>query len=202
MPDVLQPFTAWLVAHTYVVVFVAALVDATGLPVPGRILLIAAGAVAGAADASILVAIVLGAVGVAITDHAWYFAGALAGGRLLNLYCRLPIDADQCRRRAAELYRRFGTLTILVGRFMASVRMLAWPLARAHGVDYPRFVIAEVLGALVWSTVWIGAGWLLGERWTEAAGEARWVGPAVLVAAVATALSVRVWRRRRGVVTL
>ena len=91
MPDILQPFTAWLIAHTYVVVFVAALIDATGLPLPGRMLLIAAGAVAGAANASIVFAIVLGAVGVAITDHGWYFAGAFAGGRLLNLYCRLPI---------------------------------------------------------------------------------------------------------------
>ena len=197
MPDVLQPFTAWLIAHTYVVVFVAALIDATGLPLPGRMLLIAAGAVAGAANVSIVFAIVLGAIGVAITDHGWYFAGAFAGGRLLNLYCRLPIDADACRRRAADLFQRFGALTILLGRFVASVRMLAWPLARVHGVGYPRFVLAEVTGALAWSTLWIGVGWLLGERWTDAAGEARWVGPAMLTAVVATALSVRLWRRRR-----
>jgi len=197
MPDALQPFTAWLIAHTYVVVFVAALIDATGLPLPGRIVLIAAGAVAGAAGASVVLAIVLGAIGVVITDHGWYFAGAFAGGRLLNLYSRLPIDAEHCRRRAADLFRRFGALTILLGRFVASVRMLAWPLARSHGVDYPRFVLADVAGALAWSTLWIGVGWLLGERWPDAAGEARWVGPAMMTAVVATALSVRLWRRRR-----
>jgi membrane protein DedA with SNARE-associated domain len=202
MPDALQPLSAWLIAHTYVVVFVGALIDATGLPLPGRILLIAAGAVAGAADASVVIAIVLGAIGVAITDHGWYFAGAFAGGRLLSVYGRLPFDGDRCRRRAADLFRRFGALVILLGRFAASVRMLAWPLARLHGVDYPRFVLADVAGALAWSTLWIGLGWLLGERWTDAAGEARWVGPAVLTAVVTTALSVHLWRRRRRPLTL
>src|SRR5205085_12703543 len=115
MPDVLQPFTAWLIAHTYVVVFVAALIDATGLPLPGRMLLIAAGAVAGAANVSIVFAIVLGAIGVAITDHGGYFAGVFAGVRLLNPYSGRPIAAEACAGRAAASSHRFGPAAALLG---------------------------------------------------------------------------------------
>src|SRR5256885_4084672 len=44
MPEALQPLGAWLLQHTYLVVFVGALIDATGIPFPGRLILVAAGA--------------------------------------------------------------------------------------------------------------------------------------------------------------
>src|SRR2546421_12107123 len=46
MPEALQPLGAWLLQHTYLVVFVGALIDATGIPFPGRLILVAAGAFA------------------------------------------------------------------------------------------------------------------------------------------------------------
>jgi len=46
MPEALQPVAAWLLSHTYLVVFFGALIDATGIPFPGRLILVAAGAFA------------------------------------------------------------------------------------------------------------------------------------------------------------
>jgi membrane protein DedA with SNARE-associated domain len=197
MGDALQPFLDWLVRHTYAVVLVGAAIDATGLPFPGRLLLLAAGAVAAGGRVDPVLLVLLAAAGTVVADHLWYFAGALGSGRLLRLYCRVTLSSQHCQRRTRDWFRRYGALTIVVGRFVAGVRLLAWPLARDHGVGYGRFVLLDVGGALLWSGLWIGLGWLLGDHWRRASEHAAWVAPAVLAAGVLTLLGTRLWRRSR-----
>jgi membrane protein DedA with SNARE-associated domain len=193
---IVQSLMAWLAEHTYAVVFVATLIDATALPFPGRIVLAAAGAFAAAGGASVALVIGLGTAGVLVTDHVWYFAGARGGDRLLRLYCRLTLSSPDCVRRATDWLQRFGPLVILVGRFVAAVRVLAWPLARARGLGYARFLVVELPAAVAWTAVWVGFGWLLGERWAQASAEARWIGVALALAAALVVFLVR--RRRRA----
>jgi membrane protein DedA with SNARE-associated domain len=188
---------AWLSAHTYGVVFVATLIDATAIPFPGRILLAAAGAVAATGEVSAPAIIALGAAGVLITDHLWYFAGSLGGDRLLRLYCRLTFSSPDCVRRTTDWFKRFGALTIVVGRFVAAVRLLAWPLARQHGVGYPTFLALDTVAALVWTSIWVGLGWFLGDRWANASTEARLVGVAIGAIATLAFVGFQLWRRLR-----
>jgi membrane protein DedA with SNARE-associated domain len=196
--DIIQPLSAWLVAHTYAVVFVATLVDATAIPFPGRVVLAGAGAFAATGDVDVVLVIALGAAGVTIIDHAWYLAGPLGGDRLLRLYCRLTFSSPSCVERTVGWFERYGPLVILVGRFVAAVRVLAWPLARDHGLRYPTFVALEVPAALVWTGIWVGLGWLLGARWAEVPAEARWVSVGLGCAAALAFFAVRLWRRARG----
>jgi membrane protein DedA with SNARE-associated domain len=188
---------AWLSAHTYGVVFVATLIDATAMPFPGRILLAAAGAVAATGEVSVPAVIALGAAGVLITDHLWYFAGSLGADRLLRLYCWLTFSSPDCVRRTTDWFKRFGALTIVMGRFVAAVRLLAWPLARQHGVRYPTFLALDAVAAVVWTSIWVGVGWFLGDRWASASAEARWVGVAFGAIATLAFLGFQLWRRLR-----
>ena len=197
MTGIVQQLTAWLVEHTYAVVFLSSLIDATAIPFPGRIVLAAAGAFAAAGEANVVLVIALGTAGVVITDHVWYCAGSLGGDRLLRLYCRLTFSSPDCVQRTTDWFKRFGTLTIVVGRFVAVVRVLAWPLARDHGVGYATFLALDVAAALAWTAIWVGLGWLLGGRWAEAPAEIRWISVALAIAAAASFLVARWWRRRR-----
>jgi undecaprenyl-diphosphatase len=193
----IERLTGWLVQHTYSVVFLSTLIDATAIPFPGRFVVAAAGAVAAAGDASLLTVIAVGALGLIVTDHLWYFARPLRSDRLVRLYCRLTFSSPDCVERTTDWLRRFGALTILAGRFVAVVRVLTWPLARDHGVRYPTFLALDVLGALAWTTKWAGLGWLLGAHWSEASAEVRWISVALVVAGVLAFLTVRLWRRAR-----
>jgi membrane protein DedA with SNARE-associated domain len=189
---------AWLGRHTYVVVFLSGLIDAAAIPFPGRIILAAAGAYAAASEVSVLALIALGAAGIVVTDHLWYFAGALSGDRLLRLYCRLTFRSTDCVTRAGDWLRRFGPLVIVVGRFVAVVRVLAWPPAREHGLGYATFLLLELPAALAWTALWVGLGWLLGAQWRAASAEVQWASVGLLVAAAAAVLATRFWRRRRA----
>jgi membrane protein DedA with SNARE-associated domain len=193
---IVQQLTAWLVEHTYAVVFLSSLIDATAIPFPGRIVLAAAGAFAAAGETNAVLVIALGTAGVVITDHVWYFAGRLGSDRLLRLYCRLTFSSPECVQRTTDWFKRFGRLTIVVGRFVAVVRVLAWPLARDHGVGYATFLALDVAAALAWTAIWVGLGWLLGARWAEAPAEIRWISVALAIAAAAGFLVARWWRRR------
>jgi membrane protein DedA with SNARE-associated domain len=195
--ELAQSLMTWLSAHTYAVVFLATLIDATAIPFPGRIILAAAGAFAAAGERSATMVIVAGTAGVVVTDHIWYFVGPLGGDRLLRLYCRLTFSKPDCVRRTTDWFKRFGALVIVVGRFVAVVRILTWPLVRGHGVGYPTFLALDLVAALAWTSIWVGLGWLLGDRWANASAEARWVGVALGIAGALTFLGFQIWRRLR-----
>jgi membrane protein DedA with SNARE-associated domain len=193
------PIVDWLAAHTYATVFVGTLVDASGVPFPGRLLLVAAGAVAHTGGRSVVLVIVLGAVAAMLMDHVWYLAGAWGSQRVLRLYRRLTGSSGGRDDPAIEYFSRYGAFTIVLGRFFTSVRALAWPVAAANGVGYAKFLVLDLVGAGLWASIWVLLGWVVGERWQAAAetgGLWAAVVGATLVAITAAPLAARLWRRQ------
>lgn len=191
----------WLGAYTYWVVFVGTLIDASGVPFPGRLLLVAAGAFAGTGDRSVVAVIVLGMVAAMVMDHVWYLAGSWGSERVLGLYRRVSGSSVADSDAARDYFTRYGAATIVVGRFFTSVRALAWPVAAAHGIRYPTFLVLDVLAAGLWSSLWVLLGWIVGERWASAAETAGvWlaIGLALLLALAVAPLAMRLWRQHRA----
>jgi membrane protein DedA with SNARE-associated domain len=197
--DVLRPLFDAFVAHAYLVVFVGALIDATGLPFPGRLLLAGAGAYAAAGNGSVTLFIVLGALGAMLTDQVWFWTATRGGVWLVNVYRRLTRRPSGGADGAVEGLVRYGPLSVILGRFFTVVRVVAWPVLVRNGLSWPRFVVLDAVGAFAWSAVWVGLGWIVGDQWQDAAQSATgWlvVAGAVLVVALAGPLALRAWRRR------
>ena len=148
--------------HIYVGVLIATAIDATALPFPGRVLLIAAGALAAQGDVKLWVVIGAGALGAIIGDHLWYFAGRWHGERLLGFYCRAVPRTTRCVARARAYLERFGAFTFIVGRFVAGVRVLAAPVASGAGIGYVKFLVSDLAGAVLWSATFTGLGYVVG----------------------------------------
>lgn len=186
-----------VLAYTYAGLLVATVIDAIGVPFPGRLLLVAAGALAAAGDLNIAVVIACGAIGAVLGDHLWYFAGLLRGEWLLSLYCRALPGRRRCVDRAHELLERFGALVFVIGRFVGGVRILAAPIAASAGIGYARFLVADVAGALGWSATFVVLGYTVGAQWPavmERYGLVGGLGLGALTVAVG-AVSFAVWRR-------
>ena len=200
----LDSLWAFLVAHAYVVVFVGILVDATGTPFPGRLLLITAGGIAATGGANVLLLVFLAIVAALLGDHVWYLAGRLGGDRVIRFYCRVVLlGATPCVDRAKAFFARFGPGVFIVGRFVAGVRLVVTPLAAGSGMPYLRYLLYDAMGATLWATVWVLVGFLLGDQWIAWTkdGHAATIG-AVLASgatvAVATAIAYRLWQRHRS----
>jgi membrane protein DedA with SNARE-associated domain len=196
--DALRPLFDWLADHTYLVVFIGTVIDATGLPFPGRILLAAAGAMAAAGHANVFIVIALGALGAMLVDQAWYLTVTRGSNWLIDAYCRMRGRERGCSDDAIEYFRRYGAATIILGRFFTVIRVLVWPMAASHGIGYGRFVVLDVVGAALWSSVWVLLGWFVGDSWEWAAksggGWTAGIGVAIAIAIVLAVL----WRLRRG----
>jgi membrane protein DedA with SNARE-associated domain len=155
----LGPLWAFFTQHAHLMVFAVTAIDATGTPFPGRVLLIGAGALAAAGEVSVLAMIALAAVGAVVGDHAWYVAGRWHGQRVLAFFCRITARAEGCVDRANALLRRFGALAIVIGRFAAGLRIVVTAVAASSGMPYYQYLLAEVVGALVWASLFVLIGY-------------------------------------------
>lgn len=152
---------SWLREHLFAVVFLGAIVDAIGIPFPGRIMLITAGSMTDQArDHGIGTALVIAVavVGTVAGDHVWYLLGRLMGRRFLDRYGRRLRISGPRLARADRFLRRFGGLALVLGRLAATLRIVITPLAASRGMSYARFLAFDFAGAVLWAAgfVWLG----------------------------------------------
>ena len=155
-----------MMAHNwlYGLLIVAAIIFVeTGVVVfpflPGDSLLFATGAFLGASGISPLSAIILIGIAAVLGDGINYLIGQSAVGQfLLQREWVKPHHLDQTR----AYFDRFGALTITVGRFIPIVRTVAPFLAGLSGMCPQRFVLYNILGAALWCTSLLLAGYWLG----------------------------------------
>lgn len=164
LDDVLPVWAAqygiWIYAILFLVVFCE-----TGLVVtpflPGDSLLFAAGAVAAAAPDSMNVHIVvlLLIVAAILGDGVNYHLGALLGDRVRN---GNRFIRKEYLDRTHAFYEKYGAKTIIFARFVPIVRTFAPFVAGVGKMTYAKFLVYNVIGAVVWVTSLTYLGYILG----------------------------------------
>jgi membrane protein DedA with SNARE-associated domain len=151
-----------VLAHGYLVVFLAVVLDCAALPVPGELLLLTIGGLAFRGHLDPVWAIAVAVAAVVVADGISYWAGRLGGQRVLA---------------RVGLSHRWtpGAKTLVFGRFVIGARVVVAPMAGARQLPYAQFAACDALGALLWSTAYVlvgfGAGANLGvvqRHWTTA----------------------------------
>ncbi len=196
--DFIQSHLDFLLRHLLTVVLAAFVVEAAGVPFPSRILLLIAATLAVDSEQRVgLVAVAT--VGSLIGDHVPYLAGALTGPRILTFYCRITLGSADCVEKTVRYFRRYGAAAVLLSRFSAGVRLFASALSGCGHIRYWKFVTIDLVGTLIYTTVWVTLGALVGEHAAELLGRYRGARLLVLVGpvALATLIGYRLWRRRR-----
>jgi len=188
----------FLVPHLYVTVFLVSVIDATGVPFPGRLILILAGAFA-STRLEVALAIVAGTLGLVIGDHVLYLAGARGGAKLLALYCRLTLGSELCVENTLKYFRRFGTPAILLSRYSTGVRLFAAILSGSGHIAYSRFVFYDLLGSLAYTALWTVLGYVFS---TQVETLLEWIGRQrvlllIVPVAIVTIAGYRILRLRR-----
>jgi membrane protein DedA with SNARE-associated domain len=199
-PEVLAD---WLQTWGYLGIFICVFVGNLGVPVPEETVMLAAGFLAGREilDLRVVYAVVIAS---AVTgDCCGYLVGRTGGQRLLS---RLASSFDFARHRYDRLqvfFMTHGSKAVFMARFIAGARFMAGPMAGAAGMRFWQFLGWNVLGALVWCSLVVTIGYLVGDELYEVARLAHtastWV--AIVVALVAIAALFFWWRERRRPVT-
>ena len=148
--------------------------ESLGIPLPGEIILVSAALMSSHDDlpvnpVGVGVAAVIGAV---IGDSIGYAIGRRFGMPLFDrLGRRFPKHFGPGHVALAEkLFNRWGVRAVFFGRFIALLRIFAGPLAGALKMHYPRFLVANVSGAICWAggtTALVYFAGMAAERWME-----------------------------------
>ncbi len=156
---------AWLLfAALFILIFAE-----TGLVVfpllPGDSLLFLAGTVVAASGINVHLLVLTLFVAAVLGDSVNYGVGHYVGPRVFHR----PQDSWLGRflkpaylERTRRFYEKYGGFTIVVGRFVPIVRTFAPFLAGVGAMAYRTFLSYNVLGAAVWVSALVYAGYVFG----------------------------------------
>lgn len=196
----MDPQVSFAVRHVYALLFVGTLVEQLGVPLPATPLLLGAGALAQAGHAHLAVLILLAVVAASTSHVTWFVAGRLRGSAVLKLVCRISLEPDTCVRRTQNLFGRYGPRLLLASPFIPGLGMVAPPLAGLAGMRLWTFMLVDAAGSLIWASVLLGGGYLLGPQLSVAFDLLRRIGGSVASGVLILALGWVSWKlldRRR-----
>lgn len=128
---------------------------------PGDSLLFTAGLLASQGHFNVLL-LWLGCVVAAIAgDSVGYAFGKKVGPKIFSREDSLFFHKKHIERTQA-FYEKHGKKTIVLARFVPIVRTFAPILAGVGGMKYRTFFSYNIAGGLIWSTLLIGLGFVLG----------------------------------------
>jgi len=148
---------------THLILFAIVFAE-TGLVVtpflPGDSLLFAAGALAalGSLDLWLLVVLLIGAA--ILGDTVNYWVGAWVGPRAFSGNVRF-LRQDYLERTHA-FYEKHGGKTIILARFVPIIRTFAPFVAGVGAMSYPRFIVYNIIGAMMWVGLFVPLGYFFG----------------------------------------
>ena len=156
----MNPHVQDILRHGYLWLFLAALLERIGLPLLVMPLVIAAGAVAGLGDLSLLGIILVTVLASEIGDLIWYELGRHRGPSVLRLLCKISLEPDSCVRRSEDAFARHMTTSLISSKFVPGVGRLAGPVAGMSGMARDQFLLLNGLGSLLWALVLALVGYI------------------------------------------
>jgi membrane protein DedA with SNARE-associated domain len=166
-----------LVDYGYIIVFLAICIESMGVPFPGETMLLVASAYSANTHHLSIVGVIASAAGGAIFgDSLGYWIGREGGRKLIRKYGRYVGLTDDRYQKAQDYLKQHGGKAVFFGRFVSIARTWIALLVGAHHLNYMQFLIYNVMGGIVWATLYGSLGYLFGEnlplleKWVKGVG--------------------------------
>jgi membrane protein DedA with SNARE-associated domain len=159
--DLTEAFLTAMLAYGPPALSLALMIGALGLPLPGTMFLLAAGAFARQGVLDWPLAAPLALLGAVVGDSSGYLLGRY-GGRLVLRW----VEDSATWQGAQQVFDRRGGLAILLTRFLLTP--LAVPtnlIAGSSQYAFWRFLAFDISGELVWVALYGGLGYLFAQSW-------------------------------------
>ena len=186
--------------HGLALVFVNALAERVGVPVPALPALFVAGALSATGLISLAPLLLIAVATPMAVDLGWFLLGSWRGERVVRFICRFSLSPEGCVRQTRALFARRGFVSLLYSKFIPGYSIVVLPLAGASRIPLRSFLAWDGLGNLLWAGSAVGLGFAFHGAVGRILGFLQRLGSwALVVAAGALALVVvaKWWERRR-----
>ncbi|MEX0922432.1 MAG: DedA family protein [Rhodovibrionaceae bacterium] len=154
-------------------------------PIPSELIMPLAGYRAAQGDMPIVLVILAGSLGSLLGVLPWYFAGRLLGKTRLQGFAarhgRWLTLSPRTIERADRWFRRHGSLAVLFGRLVPTVRTLISVPAGIAEMPLVKFLVFSAVGTGLWTTALALAGYRLGAAYDSVSGYVEPLSNAVLL---------------------
>ena len=159
--EFVRDYGSWVYAILFTIVFAE-----TGFVVtpflPGDSLLFAAGALCATGELSLTGMLALLVLAAFAGNTVNYSVGRYIGPRVFTGQSSHRLLNRQYLDRAHAFFEQYGGKAIILGRFVPIVRTFVPFVAGAAQMTTASFVLYNIVGAVGWVTLCLGAGWLFG----------------------------------------
>ena len=180
-------------AWGYLIIFLVVVLECQallGLFIPGESLVIAGGFLAAQGvfePYTLIVGVSLAAI---LGDSISFELGRRLGRAWLVSPRRLRLW-PKLLSRVETFFHRHGDKSVFAGHFLHVMRALMPFVAGMSRMNYPRFLVFNTAGCVVWATFFVLLGYFVGASWVWVA---KWVGHAgAVIAGVLVLVMVWVW---------
>jgi len=192
--------TVWITQYRYGAIFVLLMLGIVGLPVPDETLLTFAGYLVFKEKLTLLPTLATAFLGSSCGITVSYACGRGLGLHLVRKVGPLLRLKPEHLSQVQTWFARWGKYTLIIGYFVPGVRHVTAFVAGSSKLSLPVFALFAYSGALVWTSSFIGLGYLFGEEWAHLSDTLH--RPLIMLAALislALALYLLLWRRRQTV---
>jgi len=190
----------FFVQYAYPILFVWVLLEMLGVPIPSIPVLITAGTLSATHRVNGPLALLAVLAACLIGDTFWYYLGRRYGHAVLKLLCRLSFEASTCVVKTERYFERRGAVTLLFAKFVPGLSTVAAPIAGQTGMPYPRFLLYDLAGSVIWALAYLLAGFFFGDLAQRSAAFFAMLGRFSVVIFFLMVLGLmlqRVWKQRR-----
>jgi len=135
-------------------------------PLPSEVILPLAGFTASQGEMNLVAVLVWTTVGSVVGALALYWVGAMLGrDRTLALAARIPLLKVEDIAKTEAWFLKHGRKTVFFGRMIPIFRSLISIPAGVERMPLGVFTLLTTTGSLIWNTIFVLAGYTLGENW-------------------------------------
>lgn len=156
--------TQYFTDYGVIFVFVIVLLEYMNLPgFPAGVIMPLAGIWAAKGEISFPLVMLISVAAGLIGSWILYFLGRLGGDAFFRFYVKKFPKQKGLIEKNMESLRKRGAVGVFIGKLVPMMRTLISIPAGMISMDFGRYTISSVLGVLVWNTVFIGAGYFMGD---------------------------------------
>lgn len=128
---------------------------------PGDSLLFAAGAIAALGSLNLGLVMVLLILAAILGDTVNYWIGHFFGQKIVD-NPKITFINQEHIDKTQQFYKKYGGKTIILARFIPIVRTFAPFVAGVGNMEYGKFFLYNIVGAVVWICIFTSAGYFFG----------------------------------------
>lgn len=190
MNPILEAMLPYVIAYTYIAVFVFTFLGALALPLPTGSMMIAVGFFSSLGYFNFWSMLAIAIVGNILGDHAGYWLARRTGKRLMQFPGFKRFRDTRLLRVEKQLREHPGPILVF-SRFMTAVAPSVNIVAGIAHMRYAKYTFYEVIGEILEVAVAILLGYWFGKEW-EKASEYFYVF--LILTIIGFYISYRVWK--------